>query len=175
MTEDKGKKQSEEQSLEKNEIRNEPAAKEAPTPVLKQLNATTALEEIEMMIMKDGERSSFGFSQLSEKQKDKVLDLMEKNEENAFTYHREKLKTTERLKSKALDASITNQKTLRYIAFMLILGIFILLMLVLFLKEDYFIPCLSFVTGLCGGAGIREAFSRFGKKFDPVDTHPDSD
>ena len=68
-----------------------------------------ALEQLEMMIMKQSSGGNgLDISKLSEKQRDKVIDLMHKNEDNAFSYAKEKLRVTENLNVRALDASIVD-------------------------------------------------------------------
>jgi hypothetical protein len=123
-----------------------------------------ALERLEMMVMQQTPKGGLDISSLSEQQRDKVLDLMHKNEDNSFSYAKEKLKVTENLNEKALEASIVNQKTLRYCLLGGGSAFFILMVLILFFKDDYFVPFLSFATGLIGGIGLKSAFSQLTKK-----------
>ncbi len=135
-----------------------------------------ALEQLEMMIMKQSSgNNGLDVSKLSEKQTDKVIDLMHKNEDNAFSYAKEKLRVTENLNIRALDASIVDQKTMRYILVGGIGGLFVLLLLILFFKEQYFVTFLSFITGLFGGVGLREGFVRLNRKPQPINPDDDDD
>ncbi len=150
------------------------------TPDVEELTNNTkkktkmALEQLEMMIMKQSSGGNgLDISKLSEKQRDKVIDLMHKNEDNAFSYAKEKLRVTENLNIRALDASIVDQKTMRYILVGGIGGLFVFLLLILFFKEQYFVTFLSFITGLCGGVGLREGFVRLTKNPQPI--NPDDD
>ena len=108
-------------------------AESIETPYVEELTNETkkktrmALEQLEMMIMKQSSGGNgLDISKLSEKQRDKVIDLMHKNEDNAFSYAKEKLRVTENLNVRALDASIVDQKTMRYILVWGMGGFFIL-------------------------------------------------
>lgn len=77
-------------------------AESIETPYVEELTNETkkktrmALEQLEMMIMKQSSGGNgLDISKLSEKQRDKVIDLMHKNEDNAFSYAKEKLRVTE--------------------------------------------------------------------------------
>ncbi|MDR1202245.1 MAG: hypothetical protein LBL58_11570 [Tannerellaceae bacterium] len=94
---------------------------------------------------------------------------MDKGEQNAFMFSMENMKSNERINTKLIDSSIVNQKTLRYVIIGLIFIAFVMLLLILFFKENYFITFLSFITGLCGGAGLRELFSKLGKPPETMD------
>lgn len=157
-------------------------AESIETPYVEELTNETkkktrmALEQLEMMIMKQSSGGNgLDISKLSEKQRDKVIDLMHKNEDNAFSYAKEKLRVTENLNVRALDASIVDQKTMRYILVWGMGGFFILLLLILFFKEQYFVTFLSFITGLCGGVCLREGFVRLSKKPQPINPDDDDD
>ncbi|MDR1980378.1 MAG: hypothetical protein LBQ39_02000 [Tannerellaceae bacterium] len=147
-------------------------ADEFPTSVKR---SGKILEELTMSVMRGEVRGGFDLSTLSEPQKDKVLELMQKNDENAYTYSRERLKTMENLNTKALDASIVNQKTFRYIAVGIIAVIFILLTLILFLKDEYFTTFLSFIMGVGSGLGIRDIGSKFMKMPKSVTSETESE
>ncbi|GAB6010686.1 hypothetical protein [Viscerimonas tarda] len=132
-----------------------------------------ALEQMEMMVMQQTPRGGLDMSVFTDEQKSKVLDLMHKNEENSFNYAKEKLRVTEKLNEKVLDTSIVNQKTLRYFLLGGGLALFALMVLVLFLRDQYFVPFLSFVTGMIGGVGLKSAFSQLVKKPDIINTNED--
>lgn len=97
------------------------------------------------------------FSSLSEQQADKMVDMIIKNEEHNYEYMIKHLEAQSRFEERRIEASIVNQKTVRY----LLLGcgflLFAVMVLILFFKETYFIPYLTFVTGLAGGVGIKSA------------------
>jgi hypothetical protein len=136
---------------------------ETLTEEMNSSTARTVLEQLEMKIIQGQTKSGIDLSNFSEEQIFKLLELMSKGEENAFRFSMENLKSNERINTKLIDSSIVNQKTLRYVIVGLIFIVFVMLLLILFFKEDYFITFLSFITGLCGGAGLRELFSKSGK------------
>ena len=116
------------------------------------------MREITMMAMQRLNKPSFDISGFDKEQKDRLLDIMDRNESNAFEYSTKKLEVQERLSSKALDASIIDQKTLRYVLWGGGFSILLLMILILFFKEEYFMDFLAFVAGLCGGFGLKTLF-----------------
>lgn len=147
------KDQSSNQDSEKNQSKEDELSIVPP-----ENKVNSILERLELSQLTKGRKSAgFDFSSLSDQQKDRVLDLLEKNEDNAFKYHEKRLSTIEKLQSKAIESQTVNQRTIRYIAVGAILSIPILTILILFFKEDFFIPWLTFLTGLAGGAGISKA------------------
>jgi len=89
---------------------------------------------------------------------------MQDNERNASDYHRHRLDTIKDIKTKQIDASIVNQKTLRYVLIIGILLLTTITLIILLMKEEYFHVWLAFITGLLGGLGIsRLITTRQGK------------
>lgn len=96
-------------------------------------------------------------SKLDKEQIDKVLDTMAKNEQNAFSFHTKRLDAIKEIELRKIDASIVNQKTLKFV----LIGILIFVLpaitlLILFFKESFFIPWLTFLTGTFGGFGLSQ-------------------
>jgi predicted RND superfamily exporter protein len=118
----------------------------------------TMLENLEMMTLQRTSKNNLDIKVLDKEQKDKLLSIVEKNEDHAYAYSIRRLDIQEKLNTKALDASIFNQKTLRYLALGGFLVAAIILVLILFFKENYFIPYLTFITGLFGGVGLKSLF-----------------
>lgn len=123
----------------------------------------TTLEQLEMMVMNQN-NGGIELSKLDKDQQNQIIHLMHKNEDNSFNYANKRLELNAELRKKELDVSIVNQKTIRYIAIGLLVAFFVLLVLILFFKEEYFGTFLSFVTGLLGGAGLSKWFSQMSKK-----------
>ncbi|QMU62989.1 MAG: hypothetical protein GKR88_01020 [Flavobacteriaceae bacterium] len=73
------------------------------------------LEEIELLALHKERGSGIDISSFNESQKDKLLDIMAKNEENAFSFYSKRLETEKDIEIKRLDTSIVNQKTLKII------------------------------------------------------------
>ena len=63
------------------------------------------MQQMEMMAMQRSNRNNLDISTFDKDQKDKLLNLMEKNEDNAFAYSTKRLEIQAKLNSKALEAS----------------------------------------------------------------------
>lgn len=122
------------------------------------------MQQMEMMAMQRSNRNNLDISTFDKDQKDKLLNLMEKNEDNAFAYSTKRLEIQAKLNSKALDASIVDQKTLRYVLIGGGMALFVIMLLILFFKDQFFIPYLTFITGLGGGVGLKSVFSKLTQK-----------
>lgn len=60
------------------------------------------LEELEMFALQRGSQSSFDISTFNEAQKDKLLDILSINEENAFDYHTKRIDAIKEIEVKKL-------------------------------------------------------------------------
>ena len=69
-------------------------------------------QELEVMALQKG-RSGLDLSKLSEGQIDKIIDVLRRNEDNAFTYHSKRLDAIKDIELAKINAATTNQKTLR--------------------------------------------------------------
>lgn len=123
-------------------------------------------EKFEMMALRQG-AGNVDLHSFSEEQKDKLLTIVEQNEGHAFEYFKEQLKTKKELGLAKINAGNFTFKTNRIVLVILILALFIVTVLILLHKEDFFFQWLTFLTGLIGGSvggyGIGRA-SREGKK-----------
>lgn len=120
------------------------------------------LEELEMFALQRGSQSSFDISTFNEAQKNKLLDIFSINEKNAFDYHTKRIDAIKEIEVKKIDASIiVNQKSLRILIVAVVITIPIITLLILFFKESFFIPWLTFLTGLIGGVGISKIIPAF--------------
>ena len=122
------------------------------------------MQQMEMMALQRSNRNNLDISTFDKDQKDKLLNLMEKNEDNAFAYSTKRLDVQAKLNLKALDASIIDQKTLHYVLIGGGIALFTIMLLILFFKDQYFIPYLTFITGLGGGMGLKGFFSKLSQK-----------
>ncbi len=135
------------------------------------------LEEFEMFALQRGSQSNFDISTLSETQKDKLLDILRINEKNAFDYHTKRIDAIKEIEVKKIDASIVNQKSLRILIVAVVITIPTITLLILFFKETFFIPWLTFLTGLIGGVGISKIIPSFYKqpsKDNPINDNTDN-
>ncbi|HNS29002.1 MAG TPA: hypothetical protein PKL52_00580 [Tenuifilaceae bacterium] len=135
------------------------------------------LEEFEMFALQRGSQSSFDISTFNETQKDKLLDILSTNEKNAFDFHTKRIDAIKEIEVKKIDASIVNQKSLRIIIIAIVITIPAITLIILFFKETFFIPWLTFLTGLIGGVGISKIIPVFYKqpsKENPINDNSDN-
>ena len=59
--------------------------------------------------------SGANFNTFNDSQKDKMIEILEKNEDNSYKYHTEKLRADKEIELAKIGANITNQKTLRIV------------------------------------------------------------
>jgi len=149
-------------NIEKNDHNDEEEGEEINDLGLPRKQVQSIFEELEIMAMQKGNRSSFDFSSLDKEQKDKVLDTMVENEKNTIRYHTERLAAIKEIELKKIDASVITQRTLRslLIGFGLVV-VPIITLLILFFKDNYFIPWLTFLTGILGGFGLSTVTNTF--------------
>jgi hypothetical protein len=146
------------------ELVNATALSEANNELTSKTSKNTMLRSLEMMAMQRVSKNTLDVSTFSSEQRDKLLNIMDKNEDNAYKYTTKKLEVYEKINLKAIDATCIDQKTLRYILLYGGLGLFILMVLILILKDEFFVTFLSFVTGLVGGIGLKGVFDKFTQK-----------
>jgi hypothetical protein len=135
---------------------------EIVSPQLPKNKVQSIFQELEIMSMQKGSRNSLDLSKLDKAQIDKVLDTMAENEKNAFAFHTKRLDAIKEIELRKIDASVINQKTLKIV---LIGGVLIIIptitLSILFYKENFFIPWLTFLTGILGGLGLSKVTSFF--------------
>ncbi|NDI99284.1 hypothetical protein GWA97_09370 [Flavobacterium sp. LaA7.5] len=111
--------------------------------------------ELEIMAMqKNSKNSSLDLQHLSKEQIDKVLETMDKNEDNAFNFHSKRLDAYKEIRLKEIDSSVISQKTTKYISIGGLAVLAIVTLVIIIFKTEFFIPWLTFLTGLAGGFGI---------------------
>lgn len=114
------------------------------------------LEEFEMLALHKDGHGGVDISTFNDGQKDALLDILRTNEKNAFDFHTKRVDAIREIEIKKIDASIVNQKSLRFLIIAIVVTIPIITLLILFYKETFFIPWLTFLTGLIGGVGISK-------------------
>lgn len=126
------------------------------------------IQELEIMAMLKGGQSSIDFNKLDSSQIDKVLETMADNEKNAFAFHTKRIDAMKEIELRKIDASVIHQKTLKIVLIGVIVVILpVITLSILFLKENFFIPWLTFLTGILGGFGLSKAATSL---FKPIDT-----
>lgn len=135
------------------------------------------LEEFEMYALQHGNQNLLDIAKFSDAQKDKLLEILSVNEKNAFEYHSKRIEAIRDIEVKKIDASIVNQKTLRILIVSAVVLLPLITLIILFFKESYFIPWLTFLTGLMGGVGISRMISRFYQQLsdkNPIENNSDN-
>lgn len=107
-------------------------------------------EKMEMMALKQSE-GGMNLKSLSEPQKDKLLEVVQKNEDHAFEYHTEKLKSEKEIRLAEIQAGTFQFKTNRISTVCITIAITGITVVIVIFKETFFVPWLTFVTGLVGG------------------------
>lgn len=134
-------------------------------PQLPKKKIQSVLQELEIMAMQKGNRNSLDISKLDKEQIDKLLDTLSENEKNAFAFHTKRIDAIKEIELKRISASVINQQTVKVV---LIGGFLVIIpavtLLILFFKETYFIPWLTFLTGIFGGFGLSKATSHIFKQ-----------
>ncbi len=128
------------------------------------------LHELEVLSLQKGLRG-IDLSVLSDNQRDKLLEIITKNEDNAFKFHIKRLETYEKIVISKINSTTINQKTLRFVLLILIIFFLTITVIILLYKETYFIPWLTFLTGVGSGVGLSKA----GKALFKEPQIPDSD
>lgn len=122
------------------------------------------LNQFEMMALKTPSNAGLDISLFDKEEKGKLLEMMQESERHAFEFSKEKLASNERIATKVIDANVVNQKTIRYFLWVGGVSIFILAILILFFKDEYFTMYMAFVAGLGGGFGIKTMISSASKE-----------
>ncbi len=130
-------------------------------PELSARKFESIFEKFEMMAMRQGGGLNLG--SLNETQRDKLLGVVEKNEEHAFEYFKEKLKTKKEIKLKEIEAGNFTFRTNRITMVIVLLALFVVTVIILYTKDNYFVPWLTFLTGLIGGYGFAKTQSPYRK------------
>lgn len=125
-------------------------------PTLPASKVQHILQELEVFALQKGGRGSFDISKFSSQQIDKLLDILKTNEDNAFKFHTKRLETLEKIQIKKIDSTTINQKTIRIGIIGVIITIPIITLLILFFKETFFIPWVTFLTGVGSGFGLSK-------------------
>lgn len=126
-------------------------------PVNPESKVSHILQDLEILALQQKSSKGFDLTQLNSEQFDKFIGLLEKNEDNALKFHTKRLDTIEKIQTKRIDATTTNQKTIRIALIISLIVVPALTVLILFYKDTFFIPWLTFLTGLAGGVGLSKA------------------
>jgi hypothetical protein len=122
-------------------------------PIQPKNKVQSIFESLEVMALQRG-KGGVDIGSFNSEQKDKLLDIMGKNEENAFAYHTKKLEVSKEVALAHITSTTVVQRTKRYIGIGILTLTSVITVLILLLKSEFFIHWLTFITGLAGGFGI---------------------
>jgi len=108
------------------------------TPAVPKVNQI--LQELEVISLHKGSGGNIDLSEFDKNQKDKLLDLIAKNEDNTSKFHSEQTNAFKEIELARIAEAGVNNKTLRYILVASIFLVVALTVLILLFKENYFIP-----------------------------------
>ncbi|MBS1917461.1 MAG: hypothetical protein JST87_14375 [Bacteroidetes bacterium] len=120
-----------------------------------QQKASELIEKFEAFALKQS-KPGLDFDKLNTQQVDKVLEIMAQNETNAFNYHCKRLETAEKINLANITSKSAGERTFRISFICTIIAVVIITMIILFVKEKYFIPWISFIGGNLSGLGISK-------------------
>lgn len=126
---------------------------EGQLPQVPERKMQTILQELEVMALKKSGAGNSGLdlSNLSEEQMSSLLGLLEKNEDNAFKFHDKRLDVAREIELKKIESTTINQRTVRIALIISLVAVPVISLLILFFKDQFFIPWLTFLTGILGG------------------------
>jgi hypothetical protein len=125
-----------------------------PEPLLPERRMEKVLEQLQVLSLRKGRENGFDISKFNEGQVDRLLGILEKNEDNAFKYHSKKIDSETSISEKKIGASIVDQKTFRYALLISISLCATLTIVIIIFEKQFFIPWLTFLTGIAGGFGL---------------------
>lgn len=117
----------------------------------------SVLQELKIMATQKSSRGGFDISKFDKEQVDKLLDTVSENEKNAFQFHIKRIDAIKEIELERIKTSSINKRTVKFVAIGGIIFVLpIITMLILFFKETFFIPWLTFLTGILGGFGVSK-------------------
>ncbi len=133
------------------------------------------MESLQMMAFQEGKSGSFDFDKLSRDQVDKILDTVDKNEDNAFKYNMRRLEVFENLSGKSISASTITQITIRWWGTIGLILFVAITFYILIYKDDFLMTWFAFIIGIFGGVGLKDPLSKFFKGVKPDIHIPNED
>ncbi len=125
----------------------------------------SVLQELQIMATQKGGNRGFDISNFDKEQIDKLLETVSENEKNAYQFHTKRIDAIKEIELEKIKASSINKVTIKYLLIGSILVVIPgITLLILFFKDTYFIPWLTFLTGMLGGIGISKTASGLFKK-----------
>lgn len=115
------------------------------------------LHELEMFALQRSTKQGLDLSNFNTSQTDKLLEILSKNEDNAIKYHQKRLDAAKEVELKRISATTVSQINVRIALIGTLIVVPLITILILLFKDSYFVPWLTFLTGLAGGFGLSKA------------------
>jgi hypothetical protein len=124
-------------------------------PATPQQKFESIFEKFEMMVTQQN-GGGLDLGSLNDQQRDRLLSVVEKNEDHTFDYYKEKLRIKKEIRLAEIQAGNFTFKTNRITLITVLIALFAVTVLILLTKDSYFVPWLTFLTGLLGGYGFAK-------------------
>lgn len=118
------------------------------------------LESVEFLSLSKGSSGNVDLSTFSEEQRNRILDLVAKNEDNAYNYHMKRLQVIENITIKNLDSGDVNKKTLRFLVIGGLIIYAIITAVILILKDQFLTTWIITGSALLGGSSLPSIYRR---------------
>src|SRR5690606_1384610 len=89
---------------------------------------------------------------LNDNQRDKLIDIFAKNEDNSITYHTKRIEAYKEVEIEKIKSRGVGIKNVKQIFFGLILTFALITILLIFFKSDFLPQWFAFIVGLGGGS-----------------------
>lgn len=124
------------------------------------------LQELEIMSLQKRREGALSLGEFNSGQKDRILDLMARNEDNSLKFHTDRTDAIKEIELAKIKSANTNNTTIRIVLLGILAVFSILTIVILLFKDQYFSTWIAFVTGMMGGAGVTKGFSTINNKED---------
>lgn len=135
----------------------QPDKQQDSQPNNQQVQETVDLMESLQIMAQQQLYSGLDLQQLDKEQVDQLLRNMAQHDQQYYDLQAKRLDITQRLELERIRSKVLHKRTLRYLFIGVSLFVLpVVTLLILFYKEVYFIPWLTFLTGILGGVGLSK-------------------
>ena len=128
-----------------------------PPPPLQEVAETIDLMSSLQVLAQQKLYGSLDLQQLDKDQLDQLLQNMAQYDQQHFDLQAKRIDAVQKLELERIRSTVLHKRTLRYMSIGACLIVLPLVtLLILFYREQYFIPWLTFLTGILGGVGLSK-------------------
>lgn len=136
-------------------------AQQQPKPLAKdeltEVQDTLAMMESLQLVAQQKLYGNIDLQQLDKEQMDQLLQNMAMYDQQQHDLLTKRLDVAQKLELERIRAKVLHKRTMRYLFIGVCLVVLpIVTLLILFYREQYFIPWLTFLTGILGGVGLSK-------------------